>query len=60
MLDNRDNFKATSCEDLHRRHEQGNTTLIHSDSYFVIGSAKYRYAQQKLDKNHAERIVIGT
>lgn len=50
MLDNRDNFKATSCEDLHLRQEQGNTTFIHSDAYFALGSAKYRYAQQQLLK----------
>ncbi|CAG2186896.1 unnamed protein product [Mytilus edulis] len=42
VLDNKDNFKATSCEDLHLRQEQGNTTFIHSDAYFV-GSAKYSF-----------------
>ncbi|CAC5382636.1 unnamed protein product [Mytilus coruscus] len=45
VVDDRDNFQATTCEDLHKRHEQGNKTFIHTDAYFALGSAKYRWTR---------------
>lgn len=41
-MDETNQFQATSCEDIKKRHEHGNKTSIHTDAYFTTGSAKYR------------------